>query len=188
MRKIQFSPRKTFDVEQLLRGMLVLVFLAFCVPTLNAANLVWNGSTDNQWNNLANWELGNGTPAPSLPGAGDNVTIDGRGAFPIPQLVNSVSFNSLTLNEAMSTNGGVDLNGNQISVTSLSVTSTKVDPNFTMNNGTIVSTGNVSISGGFFQDISSISGGNFPTLENATFSASVVLTKTGGGNMGKPWR
>jgi hypothetical protein len=64
MRKIQFSPWKTFDVEQLLRGMLVLVFLAFCVPTLNAANLVWNGSTDNQWNNLANWELGNGTPAP----------------------------------------------------------------------------------------------------------------------------
>jgi hypothetical protein len=186
MRKIQFSPRKTFDVEQLLRGMLVLVFLAFCVPTLNAANLVWNGSTDNQWNNLANWELGNGTPATSLPGAGDNVTIDGRGAFPIPQLVNIVSFNSLTLNEAMSTNGGLDLNGNQISVTSLSVTSTKVDPNFTMNNGTIVSTGNVSISGGFFQDISSISGGNFPTLENATFSASVVLTKTGGGNMGNP--
>jgi hypothetical protein len=182
MRKIQFTLQKTFGKEQLFRRAFLLAFLFFVASGLNAATYEWKGFTDTDWNTLNNWRLGSGAVPTSLPGSGDDVIIDGTGGVnAIPVLSGDVTVNSLTINDAVSAGGGLDLGGPwTLSAGTLTISAGNIS------NGNLDVSGNVRISGGTFTNIVKIDGGNFPTLTNAIFTTDVTLEKTGGSNMGNP--
>ncbi len=180
MRKIPFTPLRKITFNRLRSILLWLSLTILAAPAMNAANYEWKGNDNTDWNVLNNWRLGNGNVPTALPGAGDVILINGTGgANAIPVLSNNVTISSLTINDAVSSSGGIDLGGFTLNASALNISVG------TISNGFFDISGNVNISGGTFTSID-IDGGNFPTLSNATFTNDVILEKTGGNSMGSP--
>jgi len=74
----------------LVQSFMVLFFAILLQPSVQAATKTWNGSTDVNWSNAANWTGG-------LPVTGDDVVLTGAGANRPTNLDITVSLNSLTI-------------------------------------------------------------------------------------------
>lgn len=127
-----------------MRSSLFITILFFCFG-ISAYPQTWNGSVSSAWNTAANW-----TPA-TIPGAGNDVTINNPAAPNQPILPSNLTIRDLTMSA-----GALDLATFTLTVTR----------NANITGGTI-SEGTLSIN-----DINNI--------ENTVFNGNMTITKTGG--------
>jgi hypothetical protein len=132
-------------VKPMRSSLFIAVLFFFFGISSNAQT--WNGSVSSAWNTAANW-----TPA-SVPGAGNDVTINNAAAPNQPILPSNLSIRDLNIS-----NGVLDL-------ASFTLTITR---NANITGGTIAS-GNLSIN-------------SFNGLQNTVFNGNISITKTGGNN------
>ncbi|MFZ4775156.1 MAG: beta strand repeat-containing protein, partial [Terrimicrobiaceae bacterium] len=85
-----------------------LVLSTLAVPIVMAANKTWDGSSNNKWNQSANWD------ANVAPAANDSLFFAGTTQLsPNNNLGNGVAYNGITFNSGA---GAFDLGGNSISL------------------------------------------------------------------------
>jgi hypothetical protein len=169
-------------MKTLVKAVLTFSLLIFLLNGLNAITYEWKGTIDNNWNNPGNWLRGNGTPVPGPPTAGDDIIIDGTFPFgmmtnAIPVLSADVTVNSLTINNAVSASGGLNLGGRTLMASSLTISAG------TINNGDLDISGSANITGGLYLSVD-ISAGTWTDLTNTIFLGATTIEKTGTSNDG----
>ena len=122
---------------------IAILFFYFGISTYAQT---WNGTVSSAWSTAANW-----TPA-SVPGAGNDVTINNAAAPNQPILPSNLTIRDLTMS-----NGILDLGGFTLTVTR-----------------------NTTISGGTINNGGITTQGNNVNIGNATFGGTITVTKTGG--------
>lgn len=131
---------------KLMRSSLFIAILFFFFGISSYAQ-TWNGSVSSAWNTAANW-----TPA-TIPGAGNDVTINNAAAPNQPILPSDLTIRDLNISDGI------------LDLASFTLTITR----------------NANISGGTILQ-GTILVNNFTALQNTIFQGDITLTKTAGGN------
>lgn len=128
----------------------------------NWADVLWDGSSDNNWNTAANWSGG------VVPSAGQNVVIDQPALAVTVTAPSTTTIGSLTSTEALTTTGGLF---------SFSEAS-RVDGGLTVDNGS-----GLSIGANLTADISIVDAGSVITLSGNNLIDGTLTITAGGFNV-----